>query len=84
MHLFGFLGFILLLAGIAININLTFKWFYYNQWITPFKNPLFFLGILLIIVGIQFISTGLIGELIVYFSRQKKYKNEEVQFYNYD
>jgi len=84
LHLFGTLGFMLLLTGIAINIDLTFNWFYYNQWITPFKNPLFFLGILLIVVGIQFISTGLIGELIVYFNRQKKYKSEEVQFYNYD
>ena len=84
LHLFGSLGFILLLSGIIINIDLTFKWFYYNQWITPFKNPLFFLGILLIVVGIQFVSTGLIGELIVHFNRQKKYKSKEVQFYNYD
>ena len=84
LHLFGFLGLVLLLSGLAININLTFNWFYYNQWILPFKNPLFFLGILLIVVGIQFISTGLIGELIVYYNRQKKYQSEEVQFYNYD
>ena len=84
LHLFGFLGLVLLLSGLAININLTFNWFYYNQWILAFKNPLFFLGILLIVVGIQFISTGLIGELIVYYNRQKKYQSEEVQFYNYD
>jgi len=84
LHLFGLLGFILLLVGLVINVNLTFKWFYYNQWITPFKNPVFFLGILLIVVGIQFISTGLIGELIVYSNRQRKYKKKDVQFYNYD
>ena len=84
LHLFGLLGFILLLVGLVINVNLTFKWFYYNQWITPFKNPIFFLGILLIVVGIQFISTGLIGELIVYSNRQRKYKKKDVQFYNYD
>ena len=84
LHLFGSLGFILLLAGIIINVNLTFKWFYYNQWITPFKNPIFFLGILLIVVGFQFFSTGLIGELIVYFNRQKQPDNEDVEFYNYD
>jgi len=84
LHLFGSLGFILLLAGIIINVNLTFKWFYYNQWITPFKNPIFFLGILLVVVGIQFFSTGLIGELIVYFNRKKKYKTKDVEFYNYD
>ncbi len=84
LHLFGSLGFILLLGGLIINIDLTFKWFFYNQWITPFKNPLFFLGILLIVIGIQFVSTGLIGELIVHYNRQKKHKSEEVQFYNYD
>ncbi|MBI45341.1 MAG: glycosyltransferase [Candidatus Marinimicrobia bacterium] len=84
LHLFGSLGFILLLAGFIINIDLTFKWFYYNQWITPFKNPIFFLGILLIVIGFQFFSTGLIGELIVYFNRQKQPDNDDVEFYNYD
>ena len=84
LHLFGSLGFVLLLTGFAINLNLTYKWFFYSEWITPYKNPIFFLGILLIIIGMQFFSTGLIGELIVYFNRKKDYKNEDIKFYNYD
>ena len=84
LHLFGLFGLILFTIGLIINLNLTFKWLYLNEWITPYKNPIFFLGILLIIVGMQFFSTGLIGELIVYFNRKKKYSNEDIEFISYD
>ena len=70
MHLFGLIGIICLICGIAINLYLTFNWFN-GLWITPYKNPLFFLGILLIIVGVQFFSIGLIGELIVRFHKKE-------------
>ena len=84
LHLFGLLGFILFTSGLTINLNLTYRWFFYSDWITPYKNPIFFLGILLIIVGMQFFSTGLIGELIVYFNRKRNYSNEDIEFINYD
>ena len=84
LHLFGLFGFILFITGFVINLNLTIKWFYFSEWITPYKNPLFSLGILLIIVGLQFFSTGLIGELIVYFNRKKSYNNNDVEYINYD
>ena len=64
LHFFGIIGLIFLVLGIIINIYLTINWFN-GYWITPFKNPLFFLGILLITIGIQFISLGLLGELII-------------------
>ena len=48
LHLFGSLGLLLFTAGIIINIYLTLNWFN-GIWITPFKNPLFFLGLLLMI-----------------------------------
>jgi len=38
------------------------------------NRPLLFLGILLIVVGVQLISLGLLGEIIVYSSRQKNKK----------
>tara|TARA_Y100000588_G_C14133498_1_gene872765 strand:- start:230 stop:1198 length:969 start_codon:yes stop_codon:yes gene_type:complete len=84
LHLFGLLGFILFISGFFINLNLTYKWFFHSEWITPYKNPIFFLGILLIIVGMQFFSTGLIGELIVYFNKKRNYINEDIEFINYD
>jgi len=83
LHLFGFLGFLLFTCGLIINLNLVVKWYIYNQWITPFKNPLFFLGILLIIVGIQFFSTGLIGELIVYFNRKNNSNENDAEYINF-
>ena len=69
LHFFGLIGIICLIFGISINLYLTFNWFN-GLWITPFKNPIFFLGILLIIIGVQFFSIGLIGELIVRFHKK--------------
>ena len=48
------------------------------------NRPLLYLGILLLIIGIQFISIGLIGELIVRISRKNKDYNNSADFYNFD
>jgi glycosyltransferase involved in cell wall biosynthesis len=62
LHLFGFWGIVAALAGFIIDGWLTVEKF---LWQEPLSNrPLFLLGILLIIVGIQFISIGLLGEMI--------------------
>ena len=62
MYFFGSVGLLLNIIGLVINIYLTFLWF--NG--MPIGNrPLFFLGILLIVVGMQSLSIGLISELIV-------------------
>ena len=62
LHFFGFIGLILFMAGLIINIYLTFTWLQ-GTWIG--NRPIFFLGILLLIVGIQFFSIGLLGELFI-------------------
>lgn len=63
MHLFGFLGAIFFFAGLFINGWLTYEWFIGM----PLSNrPMLFLGMLLMILGIQFFSTGFMGELIVH------------------
>lgn len=62
MHIFGSLG--LGFSGLGILICL----YLLMDWIggTPIgKRPLLLLGALLIIIGIQFVAIGLIGELIV-------------------
>ena len=84
LHLFGSIGFILLSVGFTINAKLTYDWFFNGIWITPHKNPVFFLGMLLMIVGIQFFSTGLIGELMVYFNRKNNHRYQDVEFHNFD
>ncbi|MBZ0266062.1 glycosyltransferase [bacterium] len=61
MHLFGSFGFISLIFGFFILAYLSIGWFIGD----PIgQRPLFFLGILLVIVGIQFFSMGWIGEMI--------------------
>ena len=68
MHLFGWFGMLFFLTGFVICSYLSFLWFYGE----PIGHrPLLVLGILLILVGCQFISTGLIAEMITYGSQRK-------------
>lgn len=69
MHLFGFLGALSFLAGFIVNGYLTYEWFR-GQVLS--NRPMLFLGILLIIVGVQFFSTGLLGEIMVHNSIDTK------------
>jgi glycosyltransferase involved in cell wall biosynthesis len=62
MHFFGSIGVLMLLAGGGINLYMAFLKFVYGQGIGD--RPLLFLGILLMVVGVQFFSTGLLGEMI--------------------
>ena len=68
LHFFGLLGTILSTMGLAINAYLAFLRLS-GKWIG--NRPLLLLGILLLILGVQFIFFGLMGELIV-FSSQKE------------
>ncbi|MEW6005446.1 MAG: glycosyltransferase [Stygiobacter sp.] len=70
MHLFGFIGLLLSLAGFGVAAWLTFEKLFYNIGIN--NRPIFFLAILLIIVGVQFFAIGLIGELIVHNTQSEK------------
>tara|TARA_Y100001968_G_scaffold122698_1_gene111630 strand:- start:1934 stop:2866 length:933 start_codon:yes stop_codon:yes gene_type:complete len=75
MYFFGLIGGIFTTVGILISLYLSILWF---QGTYIDNRPLFFLGILLIVVGIQSLSIGLIGELIVSNSRQKNNKIKEI------
>ena len=75
MYFFGSIGLLLSVIGLAISIYLTVLWF---QGIAIDNRPLFFLGILLIVVGIQSLSIGLIGELIVNRTSDKDNKIKEI------
>ena len=63
MHLFGFLGALAFFVGIIVNGYLTYEWIIGKQ---LSNRPLLFFGILLIIVGVQFFSVGLLGEIMVH------------------
>ncbi len=63
LHLFGTVGTLLALAGFSVDLYLTIEW---AMGKTALSNrPLALFGVALIIVGVQLISIGLIGELIV-------------------
>jgi glycosyltransferase involved in cell wall biosynthesis len=62
MHFFGTVGVLLLLIGGGINLYMVYVKLILGEGIGD--RPLLFLGILLMVVGVQFFSTGLLGELI--------------------
>jgi len=63
IHIFGSLGLFSFLAGILLGGYLTYIKFAYHQDIGG--RPLLLLAILLMVVGIQTVTMGLLGELIV-------------------
>ena len=68
LYLFGGIGSLLAGAGFLLGLYLTIMRLFYDMFLT--NRPLLFLAILLIIVGLQFISIGLIGELLVNQTRK--------------
>ncbi len=68
LHIFGILGVLLLAAGVGIEGYLSYGWLH-GQWIE--YRPLFMLGILFLVIGVQFIFFGLLAEMIAYSSRRE-------------
>ena len=69
LHFFGIIGGIIFFTGFAISFYLAFERIFFG--VLLYQRPLLQLGILLIIVGIQIVMTGIIGELIVYINKKK-------------
>ncbi|PWB80193.1 MAG: glycosyltransferase [Candidatus Methylomirabilota bacterium] len=65
LHLFGLIGLIVGLVGSGIVGYLSIGWLF-GQWIGG--RPLFVLGALMVIGGLQLVSFGLLAEMIVYGS----------------
>lgn len=61
MRLFGTAGLALLIAGTAVGIDLVAIWL---QGMSIGRRPLLILCVLLIVAGLQLISTGLLGEML--------------------
>ncbi len=69
LHFFGKAGSVIFLIGAAILAYLGFERIFYGELL--YRRPVLFLGMLLVIVGIQVITTGILGELIVYLNKKK-------------
>ncbi len=63
LHLFGTLGSLFTITGFCIDLYLSIEWWLKETSLT--NRPLMLMGIAFIIVGVQLISIGLIGEMIV-------------------
>jgi glycosyltransferase involved in cell wall biosynthesis len=72
MHLFGTIGMLLMLLGLASLVATVAMRFAQDVHMT--RNPLLLLTVMLELCGVQFISTGLLGELLArtYFESQDK------------
>ncbi len=62
LHLFGSIGLVTFLVGLLLNGILAYQRIFEKAYLS--NRPLLFLAVLLVIVGGQFISIGLLGEMI--------------------
>lgn len=76
LHLFGVIGLGSLIVGLGINLYLVVRWLQ-GEYLS--NRPLLLLGILLMLLGIQVLTTGLIGEMITFknFQRSDTYSVKE-------
>ncbi len=92
LHLFGFIGLIFMSIGLAINCYLAVLWFIARSSFVELKSlfgvgpgfslsdrPLLLFGILLVLLGFQTLTTGLLGEMITFknFRRGDSYSIRE-------
>jgi len=64
LRFFGLIGSFLFLIGTALSVSLAVEKFFTSAALS--NRPLLLLGILLMVFGIQILSVGLVGELIIY------------------
>jgi glycosyltransferase involved in cell wall biosynthesis len=69
LHVFGILGILSFTIGFLIEAYLSYGWLAHDRWIE--NRPAFMLGILLLIIGIQFIFFGLLAEMIAYTAKRE-------------
>lgn len=69
LHFFGLLGAISFIVGFCIDAYLSILWFMGETHLT--NRPILYLGTVLIIVGVQFFSLGLIGEMLAHDDKRE-------------
>ena len=69
LHLFGLMGLLLFFIGIVVNGYLALVWL---QTHAIGGRPLLTFGLLSTILGFQFVSIGLLGEMMVHLSKDKE------------
>lgn len=69
LHFFGMIGVVLLGGGSAIDLYLIWDRIFYQQWLG--NRPLFLIGTIFLIIGVQIISFGLLAEMIAFSYRRE-------------
>jgi len=77
LHLFGGFGLLFLATGFLIDAYLAWGWTFRGESLS--NRPLLLLGVLLMLLGFQVLTTGLLGEMITYknFRRRDSYSVKE-------
>jgi hypothetical protein len=77
LHLFGPIGLASLAAGFFINLYLAWRWF---EGESLSNRPLLILGVLLMLLGLQVLTTGLLAEMVTHktFRRRDSYSVREL------
>ena len=76
MHFFGKFGILFIVVGAAIGVYLAVLWFM-GQGIGG--RPLLSLAVLLIILGVQFFSIGLIGDMLLDATYRSRYDDSHIK-----
>ncbi|KAB2965147.1 MAG: glycosyltransferase family 2 protein [Thermoanaerobaculia bacterium] len=78
LHLFGVIGMVSFAAGFVIDAWLAWLWAFRGEALS--NRPLLFLGLLLMLAGLQVLTTGLLAEMMTHrtFQRSDSYSIREV------
>lgn len=69
LHLFGSIGLFSFFIGVLLNLYLAYQRIFADKYLS--NRPLLFLAIMMVIVGVQFVSIGLLGEMITETQKRK-------------
>jgi len=78
LQLFGTVGFLMLVAGSGITTYLVYLKFAFGLPLFEYRAPMLVFSLLLIVLGVMFISLGLLGEMLVKFF----YGEGKIKIYN--
>lgn len=70
LHFFGAIGGVFFILGFTIALYLSIERLFFG--VMLFRRPALLLAVLLIIVGVQIVVTGILGELMVYINKKSK------------
>jgi hypothetical protein len=78
LRFFGALGGLLAFLGTAVCADIGIEHWLYHGGI--YNRPLFMIGVLMIVLGVQIIGFGLVGEIIIYTQARnlREYRVERI------